>query len=84
MQIYIIKENNHLNYINVEVMQETKTRYKTYLGWVNKSDAYFREVDVINAMIATDSYYINLLETRIERHKKQIKMLIERKHNMEK
>ena len=82
MQIYIIKQNNHLNYILVEVIKETKTRYKTAYGWHNKNEVYFREVDVINALIATESYYRMLHETRIEQHNKQIKMLIDRKHNL--
>jgi len=79
-KVWIIKQNNHLGYENIRVLSETEKYYISYNSLkIKKSDAYFTERDVINAIIARSADQLNFYKHCITQEENKINQLIERK-----
>lgn len=79
MKVWTTTKNNHLGYEQVEVISETKYEYKTVNKTIHKDNAFYREIDVINALIARNVKHNLYYEEKITFNKSQIKQLVERK-----
>lgn len=78
-KVWIMVYNAHLGYEEVEVIKETPTAVKTAIGMYAKKKVYFREIDVINAIIAQRADQLSFYRECVTSEEKRINQLIERK-----
>lgn len=78
-KVWIMVYNDHLGYEQVEVIKETPTQYKTTQGAYRKDKVYFREIDVINAIIAQSADQLSFYRHCVTSEENKINQLIERK-----
>lgn len=82
-KVWIIIHNNHLGYEEVEVESERKSsivvlRYGFH-NIVKNEDVFFREIDVINAIIARSADQLSFYRHCVTSEENKINQLIERK-----
>ena len=83
---WIIIHNNHLGYEEVEVESERKSSIivfrNGYRKIVKNEDVFYREIDVINAIIARSADQLNFYKHCVTQEENRINQLIERKKHL--
>lgn len=82
-KVWIMVHNDHLGYEEVEVVSETEKKYLISIRAshkpIKKDEVYFREIDVINAIIAQRADQLSFYRECVTSEEKRINQLIERK-----
>ena len=82
-KVWIIIHNNHLGYEEVEVESERKSSIIVfrcgYRKIVKNEEVFYREIDVINAIIARRADQLTFYKHCITQEENKINQLIERK-----
>ena len=82
-KVWIIIHNNHLGYEEVEVISETEKKYLVSIRAsykpIKKEDVFYREIDVINAIIARSADQLSFYRHCVTQEENRINQLIERK-----
>ena len=78
-KVWIMVYNDHFGYMEVEVLKDTKNAVKTIFGLYDKKNVYFREIDIINAIIAQRADQLSFYRECVKNEEKRINQLIERK-----
>lgn len=81
-KVWIMVYNDHFGYEQVEVVKETPTAVKTAIGMYAKKNVYFREIDIINAIIAQIADQLSFYRECVKNEEKRINQLIKRKKHI--
>lgn len=88
-KVWIIVRNDHLGYEEVEVVGETEKKFilstvikRCSHKSINKKDVFYREIDVINAIIAQSADQLSFYRHCVTSEESKINQLIERKKHI--